>query len=110
MAFLAEVADVAEAEGHHPDLHLTNYRDVTLTLVTHAVGGLSDADQREPILRPNPAKYCMLPIQHQAVWEMYKKAEASFWTGARTYPWGCHAYRICMRMRAHAYVRACTNA
>ena len=44
-------------------------------------GGLSEEDRREAILRPNPYKYCMLPIEHQAVWEMYKKAEASFWTG-----------------------------
>lgn len=24
----------------------------------------------------------MFPIKYNAVWEMYKKAEASFWTGA----------------------------
>jgi ribonucleoside-diphosphate reductase subunit M2 len=24
----------------------------------------------------------MFPIQYPRVWEMYKKAEASFWTGA----------------------------
>jgi hypothetical protein len=24
----------------------------------------------------------MFPIKYPAVWEMYKKAEASFWTGA----------------------------
>lgn len=28
VAFFQEVMEVAEAEGHHPDLHLTNYRDV----------------------------------------------------------------------------------
>ena len=28
-------------EGHHPDLHLTNYRDVELVISTHAIGGLS---------------------------------------------------------------------
>lgn len=26
--FFNAVRDVAEAEGHHPDLHLTNYREV----------------------------------------------------------------------------------
>ena len=35
---------VAEAEGHHPDLHLTNYRDVQVVLSTHAIGGLARAD------------------------------------------------------------------
>ena len=37
-------AAVAEAEDHHPDLHLTAYRDVALELWTHAVGGLSEND------------------------------------------------------------------
>jgi 4a-hydroxytetrahydrobiopterin dehydratase len=26
--FFNQVAEVAEEEGHHPDLHLTNYREV----------------------------------------------------------------------------------
>lgn len=38
------VADLAEAEGHHPDIHLTQYRRVRLVLTTHAIGGLSNND------------------------------------------------------------------
>ncbi|KND04818.1 ribonucleoside-diphosphate reductase subunit M2 [Spizellomyces punctatus DAOM BR117] len=34
----------------------------------------------EPILRPNPNRFVLFPIQYQEVWHMYKKAEASFWT------------------------------
>ncbi|CAI9777260.1 unnamed protein product [Fraxinus pennsylvanica] len=34
----------------------------------------------EPILAPNPDRFCMFPIQYPEIWEMYKKAEASFWT------------------------------
>lgn len=34
----------------------------------------------EPILTPNPHRFVLFPIKHDAVWEMYKKAEASFWT------------------------------
>ncbi len=44
LAFLNAVAAVAEAEGHHPDLHLTSYRDVEIVLYTHAVGGLTEND------------------------------------------------------------------
>jgi len=33
-------------------------------------------------LRENPDRFCLFPIKHRKVWEMYKKAEASFWTGA----------------------------
>ena len=39
------------------------------------------ADCNEPLLRDNPERFCMFPIKYRAVWEMYKKAEASFWTG-----------------------------
>ena len=42
--FLGEVAALAEAEGHHPDFHLTGYRQVAIDLTTHAVGGLTEND------------------------------------------------------------------
>jgi 4a-hydroxytetrahydrobiopterin dehydratase len=42
--FFCRIADVAEAEDHHPDLHLANYRDVTVELSTHAAGGLTEND------------------------------------------------------------------
>ena len=35
----------------------------------------------EPLLAENPDRFCMFPIKYPDVWEMYKKAEASFWTG-----------------------------
>ncbi|WP_202923653.1 ribonucleoside-diphosphate reductase small subunit [Pontibacter fetidus] len=34
----------------------------------------------EPILQENPNRFVLFPIQHDEVWQMYKKAEASFWT------------------------------
>ena len=40
----AKVAELAEAEGHHPDLHLENYRHAWIELWTHAIGGLSEND------------------------------------------------------------------
>ena len=41
--FVERVADVAEMEGHHPDIHI-NYNKVLLELTTHAIGGLSEND------------------------------------------------------------------
>ncbi|RVW47369.1 putative pterin-4-alpha-carbinolamine dehydratase [Vitis vinifera] len=38
------VADVAEAEGHHPDLHLVGWNNVKIEIWTHAVGGLTEND------------------------------------------------------------------
>jgi 4a-hydroxytetrahydrobiopterin dehydratase len=44
MEFLNQVAELAESEGHHPDLHLEGYRQVWIELTTHAIGGLSEND------------------------------------------------------------------
>eukprot|EP00899_Mesostigma_viride_P017294 jgi/Mesvir1/25566/Mv01800-RA.1 len=42
--FFDDVAVVAEAEGHHPDLHLTNFREVEVVFSTHAISAVSLAD------------------------------------------------------------------
>ena len=34
----------------------------------------------EPILEENNERFVLFPIQHDKIWEMYKQAEASFWT------------------------------
>ncbi|MBI3305636.1 4a-hydroxytetrahydrobiopterin dehydratase [Candidatus Nomurabacteria bacterium] len=41
--FVERVADIAEMEGHHPDIHI-RYNKVLLELSTHAIGGLSEND------------------------------------------------------------------
>jgi 4a-hydroxytetrahydrobiopterin dehydratase len=42
--FLNQIAELAESEGHHPDLHLVGYRSLIVELTTHAIGGLSEND------------------------------------------------------------------
>lgn len=42
--FIGRVAALAEADNHHPDIHLTGYRNLRIELSTHAVGGLSEND------------------------------------------------------------------
>ncbi|XP_074845052.1 ribonucleoside-diphosphate reductase subunit M2 isoform X2 [Carettochelys insculpta] len=44
--------------------------------VTQAPSSLCD----EPLLRENPHRFVIFPIQYHDIWQMYKKAEASFWT------------------------------
>ncbi|MEX2187764.1 MAG: 4a-hydroxytetrahydrobiopterin dehydratase [Pirellulales bacterium] len=44
MAFFNRVAELAEADGHHPDVHLWGYRNAWIELWTHAIGGLSEND------------------------------------------------------------------
>ena len=41
--FVARLALLAEAEGHHPDIEL-GWGRVAVTLTTHAAGGLTDND------------------------------------------------------------------
>jgi len=43
MNFVQKVADLAESEGHHPDIHI-HYSRVLIELWTHAIGGLSEND------------------------------------------------------------------
>ena len=44
VALIQRIAPVAEAEDHHPDLHLTRYKQLTIELSTHAIHGLSEND------------------------------------------------------------------
>jgi 4a-hydroxytetrahydrobiopterin dehydratase len=44
MHFFNKVAEIAEEDGHHPDLHLEGYRNLSIELWTHAIGGLSEND------------------------------------------------------------------
>jgi 4a-hydroxytetrahydrobiopterin dehydratase len=43
LAFVNRAGAIAEAEGHHPDLHLAWGR-VRVDLLTHVIGGLTDND------------------------------------------------------------------
>ena len=36
--------------------------------------------QQEPILQPNDNRFVIFPIQHNDLWEWYKKQQACFWT------------------------------
>jgi 4a-hydroxytetrahydrobiopterin dehydratase len=42
--FFNRVGQIAEQEDHHPDLHLSGYRNVAIEIWTHAVGGLTEND------------------------------------------------------------------
>ena len=43
MTFVGRMAELAEAEGHHPDF-CVHYDELDVTLTTHAIGGLSEND------------------------------------------------------------------
>ncbi|CAE6954163.1 unnamed protein product [Symbiodinium sp. CCMP2592] len=61
---------------------------VTEVTNTHAVKAqktrvseeFKELEKSDPLLKENPRRWVMFPLQHPEVWEMYKKHEASFWT------------------------------
>uniref|UniRef100_A0A3Q2XNJ8 Ribonucleoside-diphosphate reductase subunit M2 n=1 Tax=Hippocampus comes TaxID=109280 RepID=A0A3Q2XNJ8_HIPCM len=40
----------------------------------------AETPEVEPLLKDNPRRFVIFPIQYHDIWRMYKKAEASFWT------------------------------
>ena len=52
--------------------------DIDLTKTQNAP--TLEADKEEYLLKPELKRFILLPIQHHDIWEMYMKAEASFWT------------------------------
>ncbi len=52
-----QIAQIAEQENHHPDIHLAGYRKLRIELSTHAIGGLSENDFIEA------AKINELPVE-----------------------------------------------
>ncbi|KAL8915149.1 MAG: hypothetical protein Q9171_000268 [Xanthocarpia ochracea] len=42
--------------------------------------GIKPEEANEPLLQDNPQRFVLFPIKYHEIWQMYKKAEASFWT------------------------------
>ncbi|XP_075968237.1 ribonucleoside-diphosphate reductase subunit M2 isoform X1 [Anarhichas minor] len=47
---------------------------------SEAVKKSSPEEEEEPLLKNNPHRFVIFPIRYHDIWQMYKKAEASFWT------------------------------
>ncbi|CAK7218847.1 Ribonucleotide-diphosphate reductase (RNR), small subunit [Sporothrix curviconia] len=45
-----------------------------------AAAAIKAAEADEPLLQENPQRFVLFPIKYHEIWQMYKKAEASFWT------------------------------
>lgn len=59
-----------------------SFSDVLLFVVFQpkVVKKSSSEEEEEPLLKENPRRFVIFPIQYHDIWQMYKKAEASFWT------------------------------
>jgi ribonucleoside-diphosphate reductase beta chain len=48
--------------------------------VSAEAGERENFDGLEPILKENKNRFVLFPIQHNDIWDFYKKSQASFWT------------------------------
>ncbi|GAQ78627.1 pterin-4-alpha-carbinolamine dehydratase [Klebsormidium nitens] len=44
LEFMGKIGEIAEQEGHHPDLHLVGWNKLSVEINTHSIGGLSEND------------------------------------------------------------------
>ncbi|EMD40627.1 hypothetical protein CERSUDRAFT_111206 [Gelatoporia subvermispora B] len=44
------------------------------------IGDVDLPENQEPLLTESKRRFVLFPIQYHEIWQMYKKAEASFWT------------------------------
>ncbi|KAJ6515984.1 ribonucleotide reductase [Mycena sanguinolenta] len=44
------------------------------------VGAVDLPESEEPLLKVTPRRFVLFPIQYPEIWQMYKKAQACFWT------------------------------
>jgi 4a-hydroxytetrahydrobiopterin dehydratase len=44
LGIVNKIGELAEAEGHHPNLYMYGYKNLRIELSTHAIGGLSMND------------------------------------------------------------------
>lgn len=52
----------------------------TAEVSQHKADELAGRHAVEPLLKENPHRFVLFPIEDAEIWAMYKKAEASFWT------------------------------
>ncbi|KAF8665694.1 hypothetical protein AX16_000147 [Volvariella volvacea WC 439] len=54
--------------------------DPLRTMRARFVGDVDLLESEEPLLKESKRRFVLFPIQYHEIWQMYKKAEASFWT------------------------------
>jgi len=62
------------------ELDNINDKVKSLSISDHKRLELEGKHLPEPLLAENAGRFVLFPIQHKDIWDMYKKAEASFWT------------------------------
>ncbi|KAH6563104.1 hypothetical protein BASA50_004606 [Batrachochytrium salamandrivorans] len=66
---LATASSAASSAATHSDVAELSLRNISI----------SDNDN-EPLLKPNPRRFVLFPIQFNEIWQAYKNLEANFWS------------------------------
>lgn len=77
--------------GEVPEFKMVPKPDAESTVRVDSLDGLDEelmkarrelkkTECEEPLLRENKKRFVLFPIKYNEIWQMYKKAEASFWT------------------------------
>ena len=69
-----------EVRGDSPYESETSSPAVSRSVSLVSVADVDAPWANEKLLRPNPERFVILPIEYPEIWAMYKKAVASFWT------------------------------
>ena len=68
------------SENEIVDSIVTDTASLVITEIEPVIVEDDTSVTTDPLLCPNPHRFVLFPIQYPAVWEMYKKHLASFWT------------------------------
>ncbi|CAL8470167.1 g9709 [Coccomyxa elongata] len=82
-ADIAAYRDVADLDLRRADSseEAANCPDTKVNDLSASISSMSeDAGEHEPLLAPNEERFVMYPVRYRDIFEMYKKAVASFWT------------------------------
>ncbi|KIY60814.1 ribonucleotide reductase small subunit [Cylindrobasidium torrendii FP15055 ss-10] len=69
-----------ETKASSPDASSNSEDDDFSALRKKFVGDVNLPESEEPLLKETKGRFVLFPIQYHEIWQMYKKAEASFWT------------------------------
>ncbi|KAJ3788802.1 ribonucleotide reductase [Lentinula aff. detonsa] len=67
--------DISEVASSFHELKVCSENDTA-----RFAGETSRTEDDEPLLKGSQKRFVLFPIQFKDIWQMYKKAEASFWT------------------------------
>ncbi|KAK3301598.1 ribonucleotide reductase [Chaetomium strumarium] len=70
-------ADLATLEA---EIDAKHQQQTTMNKKEPEVVSVNPEEADEPLLQENPQRFVLFPIKYHEIWQMYKKAEASFWT------------------------------